>query len=164
MQRLVDAIRGAGATQPIMLGGLSFTADQTQLMAYLPHDPQNALIADLHAYDFAQQGIAGFDGRVGSQYMPVALKMPLVISELGERDCDNAGGAAPFTHPVLYDLVDRVQAEGTVIGVLGWTWNAGGDWTCPTNEFGGGGPLLIRSYDGTPTTLGNEFKTWFATK
>jgi hypothetical protein len=163
MQSLVDAIRGAGATQPIMLGGLNFTKDQSQLMDYLPND--KALIIDLHAYDFAYNGgSAGFDS-VFNQSLSIAQKLPLVIGELGETECDVTNGSgAPFTHHVLYDVLDRAQTSGTIIGVLGWTWNAGGGWSCPTGPNGEGGPLLIRSYDGTPTTLGTEFKTWFATK
>ena len=163
MQLLVNTIRAAGASQPILLGGLGYTADASGLLAHLPADPRNALIASLHVYNFTQD-TASFDARFASEYLPVAQKMPLVIGELGEIKCDDAGGA-PFTHHVLYNVVNAQQASGTVIGVLGWTWNAvGGGWACPTGAFGEGGPVLIRSYDGTPTVMGSEFKAWFATK
>jgi len=86
--------------------------------------------------------------------------MPVIIGELGERDC--ASGKASYTRNVLGEI-DAEKRQGNVIGVLEWTWNAeggGSGWQCPTGQYGEGGPVLIRSYDGTPTVMGTVFRRW----
>ncbi len=159
LQTLVNAIRSTGATQPIVLGGLDYNADLTQLLSYLPTDPQHQLIASAHVYDFVQG--SSVDGQFTSQLEPIAAKMPVILGELGEQNCDS--GTAPFTTHVL-SLVDGEATKGNLIGVLEWTWNAGGGWQCPTGPDGEGGPLLIRDYTGTPTVMGSAFKAWIARK
>jgi Cellulase (glycosyl hydrolase family 5)/NHL repeat len=159
LQSLVDAIRATGATQPILLGGLDYNADLTQLLSYLPTDPQHQLIASTHVYDFVQG--SGVDATFTSQLEPIAAKMPVILGELGEQYCDS--GTASFTKHVL-SLIDGEAAKGNLIGVLEWTWNAGGGWQCPTGQYGDGGPLLIRDYSGTPTVMGGAFKAWMASK
>ena len=63
-------------------------------------------------------------------------------------------------------VVKPVPPSGRpLMGVMEWAWNAvqGPDgWHCPTGQYGEGGPLLIRSYDGTPTVMGSVFRTWIA--
>jgi hypothetical protein len=87
--------------------------------------------------------------------------MPVVIGELGERNCDS--GSAAYTRHVL-GLVDAERAKGNTFGVIEWTWNAETNdpdsWHCPTGPNGEAGPLLIRSYDGTPTVMGAAFRAW----
>ena len=51
MQALVDAIRDVGATQPIMLGGLDYSSDETSWTANLPTDPDSSLVVSFHTYD-----------------------------------------------------------------------------------------------------------------
>ena len=75
---------------------------------------------------------------------------PVIRGELGERYCDS--GTASYTSHVL-SRVDGEAAKGNVFGVLGWTWNTGGGWSCPTGPNGEGGPLLIRNYNGTSTVM-----------
>jgi endoglucanase len=48
LQSLVDAIRSQAATQPIVVGGISYNADLGQLLSHLPSDPQHQLIASAH--------------------------------------------------------------------------------------------------------------------
>lgn len=117
----------------------------------------------MHAYDFAE------GDRIGAvfknQVEPVAAKMPVIVGELGELNCD--AGTAPFTRRVL-SLVDGEAGKGNRIGVLGWTWNAKTNvstgWHCPTGQFGGGGPLLIRHYGGEPTVMGGVLRRWIESK
>jgi hypothetical protein len=58
LQSIVDTIRATGATQPIVLGGLDYNADLTQLLANLPNDPAHQLVASSHVYDFVQGSLA----------------------------------------------------------------------------------------------------------
>jgi aryl-phospho-beta-D-glucosidase BglC (GH1 family) len=151
MQSLIDAVRSTGATQPIMLGGLSWSSDLTQWMAHMPFDPQGQLVASMHAYNFNFGPFAGsdplscdtacrvaaWDANPGS----VASSVPVVTGEIGEDDCQ---------HSFVDDYMAWADSRG--ISYLGWTWNAGGGWTCD------GGPTLITDYDGTPSGMGIGFR------
>jgi hypothetical protein len=50
MQSLVDAIRAAGATQPVLVGGLDYANDLTGWLANRPADPLNQVAASFHNY------------------------------------------------------------------------------------------------------------------
>jgi hypothetical protein len=163
MQSLVNAIRAKGATQPIIIGGIDYNADLTQLLSFLPTDPQGQLVASAHVYDFAEG--SGIDAMFTNQLDPISAQIPVIIGELGERMCDSS--TAAYTSHVL-SLIDGEQAQGRLYGVLGWTWNArtavSTGWQCPTGPFGEGGPLLIRNYGGTPTVMGQVLRSWIASK
>jgi hypothetical protein len=163
MQSIVTEIRSVGATQPILLGGLDYNADLSQLLAYLPKDPQTQLIASAHIYDFAEG--SGVDAMFTDQLAPIAQQIPVILGELGEQNCDS--GMATYTRHVLA-LVNAQAKLGNTIGVLGWTWNAATSvstgWHCPTDQYGGGGPLLIRAYTGTPTVMGSFIRAWIRSK
>ncbi len=159
LQSLVNAIRATGATQPIVLGGIDYNADLTQLLTHLPADSQHQLVASAHVYDFVQG--SGVNATFTGQLEPIAQHMPVILGELGERKCDS--GTASYTKHVL-SLVDGEASKGNVLGVLGWTWNSGGGWSCPTGPNGEGGPLLIRNYGGTPTVMGAVMRAWMLSK
>ena len=160
LQSLVSAIRSTGAEQPIVLGGIDYNADLSQLLTHLPVDRVHQLVASAHIYDFVQrQNVASL---FHDQLEPIAKRMPVIVGELGERYCDS--GAASYTRNVLR-LIDTEKRKGNVMGVLEWTWNAeggGSGWQCPTGQYGEGGPVLIKSYDGTPTIMGSRFRQWLA--
>jgi len=159
LQSIVDTIRATGAKQPIVLGGIDYNADLSQLLTHLPVDNARQLVASFHVYDFVQGKDVGVTFR--DQLEPIARRMPVILGELGERMCDSGTGA--YTRRVL-GLVDAEGPKGNVVGVLAWAWNAGGDWHCPTGRYGEGGPLLIRDYSGTPTVMGRVLRTWIAGK
>ena len=127
MQSLVTAVRSAGATQPIMLGGVAYANDLSQWLAYEPNDPQGALVASLHTYNFNTcNTTACWD----SQVAPVAARVPVVTGEIGEDD-----GA----HGFIDAFMGWADARG--ISYLAWTWDT---WGC------GNSPVLIADYAGTP--------------
>lgn len=138
MQKLVDAIRKTGNTQPIMLGGNGWAGDLTGWLQWKPKDRENALVVSVHNYNFGSCVTeACWDGEIA----PVAAQVPVVTGELGEDDCD---------HSYVDDYMDWADAHG--ISYLGWTWNV---WDC--ND----GPALITDYDGTPTAFGAGVRDHF---
>jgi endoglucanase len=159
LQSIVDTIRSTGAKQPIVLGGIDYNADLTELLTHLPTDPARQLVASFHVYDFVQG--KDVDATFRDQLAPIAKRLPVILGELGERKCDSGAGA--YTQHVL-GLIDAQQRKGNRISVFEWAWNAGGDWRCPTGRYGEGGPLLIRGYDGTPTVMGRVYRTWLGAK
>jgi endoglucanase len=135
MQDLVDAIRSVGATQPIVLSGLEWGEDLRRWLEYRPDDPEEALVAGVHLYDFKRCVTTScWDEEIG----PVAAEVPVVVTEFGDTDC---GGDFSAT---LMSWADR-----SGVSYLAWAWNP---WDC------GGGPALINSFDGTPTSYGTVIR------
>ena len=133
MQTLVNAVRMAGATQPLLLSGVGWGNDLTQWLASRPNDPANALVASFHEYDItACVTLSCWTSTV----LPVAQVVPVVTAELGESDCTHA-----FIDPYM------AWADLSGVSYLGLTWEA---WANGCNR----GPTLITAYDGTPTNFG----------
>ncbi|MFJ7077044.1 cellulose binding domain-containing protein [Streptomyces sp. NPDC098781] len=131
MQDLVDAVRGTGARNPILLGGLAYSNDLSQWLTYRPTDPAGNLAAAWHVYNF---NTCANESCWNSTLAPVAAQVPLVAGEIGENTCSHS-----FVDQVMKWFDDRE------LSYLGWTWNT---WNCSS------GPALISAYDGTPTSYG----------
>lgn len=131
MQTLVDAVRSTGATNPILLGGLRWSNDMTGWLTHMPNDPQHGLMAAFHVYNFNQCVTTSC---WQSQVLPVALVVPLVMTEIGETDC-------------AHSFVDNVMnwADRYNIGYMAWAWST----------YGCGYPALLTSMsNGTPSAYG----------
>jgi endoglucanase len=137
MQSLVDAIRSAGASNVIMLGGLEYANDLDGWLAHEPKDPDHDLTASWHSYNF---NTCDTRSCWASQIAPVIAKVPLIAGEIGENDCSDA-----YIDPLMSWLDARSASY------LAWAWNA--DMSCT------GGPGLITNYDGTPTAYGAGYRS-----
>ena len=145
MQALVNAVRSAGAGQPIMLGGLGYSSDDSQWLDFEPIDPDHQLIVSFHTYNF---GGCSAEACWDSTIAPLAAKLPVVTSEMGESGCRQT-------------YIDRYMswADRHAVSYLAWAWDATAPpsgWRC------GAGPALIKSYDGTPTAYGAGLKSHLA--
>jgi hypothetical protein len=140
VQELVDAIRGNGATQPIIVNGLDWANDLSGWLTHRPNDPARQLIVGWHSYP--GEGCAAracWDQVVA----PIARQLPVLIGEVGDKVC-SAGS-------YVDTLLPWADARG--LSYLGWTWNPWSD--CHD--------VLIRSWDGTPTTnYGVAFRSHLA--
>jgi hypothetical protein len=132
MQQLVTAVRGTGATNLIMLGGIEYSNDLTQMLASLPSDPAGNLVASWHSYNFNTCSTLSC---WTSQIAPVIAKMPVVTGEFGENDC-----ATGYVNSLM-NWLDSQNSSG----YLAWTWN---NWDCAQ------GPSLITDYAGDATPFG----------
>jgi endoglucanase len=137
MQELVDAIRSTGATNPIMVGGLNFAQDLTQLLQNLPTDPLHQLITSYHNYKGPRNTPAYWDNVIA----PIAEQMPVVTGEFGEKDCQTT---------FVTEYMNWADQNG--VSYLAWAW-----WT-PT---GCGALGLLSNYDGTPSAYGQAFYDHF---
>jgi endoglucanase len=136
MQALVNAVRGTGAKNPIMVGGLGWANDLSGWLAHKPNDPQNALIASWHNYPNQNcTDSTCWNATIG----PVAAQVPVVIGETGDAICSGTtlvDGELPW-------------ADAHGVSYLGWTWNA---WQGYCED------VLITDYSGTPTAnYGQKF-------
>jgi endoglucanase len=134
MQTLVRAVRATGALQPIIATGIDWGADLSSWLEYRPRDPRNQVAAGIHMFDFSDCTTTACWKKT---FAPVADRVPVVASELGERDC-----AAAFMNRFMN------WADAAGVSYLGWSWN----------PFGCGGPALIESWNGEPTVPGRELR------
>jgi hypothetical protein len=143
MQQLVNAIRGTGATQPIMLGGLAYSSDVSSWLSSLPDDPDHSLVVSFHSYD-----THGCDTSKcwTDTVRPLAATVPVVTGEFGEYDCSSK-----------YSNKYMKFADKAGLSYLGWAWDAisPGSWQCTT-------PALIVNYGGTPSRAGNGLHSHLA--
>jgi endoglucanase len=117
MQAMVDAIRGAGARQPIIVSGRDFGNDVSGWLANRPADDQ--LIAGFHNYSHQPcHTTACWDATVA----PVLAQVPVVSGEFGENDCSSA-------------FVDTFMAwaDQRDVGYLMWAWWVLRDRRCETH-------------------------------
>jgi endoglucanase len=136
-QQLINAVRGTGATQPVIVEGDNWGGDLSGFLANEPHDPAGQLVAGWHVYNFSGCNTSScWDSTVA----PVAQQLPVLATEVGESDC---GGS--FLNTLL------PWADSHQIGFLAWAWNTA---SC------GGGPSLISDYTGTPTAYGAAYKAY----
>lgn len=138
MNQLVAAVRGTGARNVVMAGGVGWSGDLSQWLQYKPTDATGNLAASFHSYNFSN---CPDDACRSAQLAPVAAQVPLITGELGENDC-------------AHGFVDGYMtwADGLGLSYFGWTWDT---WNCGT------GPALISDYGGTPTTFGEGVKAHF---
>jgi uncharacterized protein YbdZ (MbtH family) len=135
MQTLVDAVRSAGAGQPIIATGLDWGNNLSSWLQYRPRDPAGQLVAGFHVYNNLSCAV---DSCWNKEVRPVARSVPVVAAEVGDKECSGA-----FIRSFLN------WADSAGVSYLGWSWN-------PT---GCAGPALIRSWDGQPTRDGEALRT-----
>ena len=96
MQALVDAIRATGASQPILLGGLSYANDLSGWLAHEPTDPDHQLAASFHNYEGeACSTLSCWNDEIA----PVAAQVPVVTGEFDENDVCPAGPTTASIRP-----------------------------------------------------------------
>jgi endoglucanase len=128
-QSLLNAVRSTGATNPVLVAGNRWSGD-LRGWPHGVHDPVHQLAASWHVYSPGPR----LDSLRDLIVRPVAGTYPVVASEFGEKDC---------AHGWLDDFMGWADDVG--ISYLAWTWDTWPD--C-------GNPVLITSYDGTPTAYG----------
>jgi hypothetical protein len=149
-QELVDAIRGTGATNVIMVGGPQYAGVIDKWIQYKPTDPANQLAASIHIYyntaASPEWAPCYLQSCWNSTMAPLATTTPIVIGEVGEHDCSHGlidGTALSPTQPSLLDWSDQ-----HAISYLAWSWISNGGGNCASE------PSLISNYQGTPTAYG----------
>jgi len=136
MQQMINAVRGTGANNVIMLGGEEYANDLTGWLANEPTDPDHNLVASWHSYNF---NACSSQSCWTSQIAPVIAQVPVIAGEIGENDC-----ADTYVDPLTAWL------DSAHISYLAWAWNA--DFGCST------GPGLITDYGGDPTAYGAGYQ------
>jgi endoglucanase len=124
MQNLYDAVRGAGATNVVLVGGLNWAFDLTGVSAGYAVVGNNIAYAT-HPYDYAGKQLADWPAAFGN----LAATYPVVMTEFGQYCA---------TDSYVSDLL--VYAESNGIHWSAWAWYVSG---CAF-------PSIISDWNGTP--------------
>jgi endoglucanase len=141
MQQMLNAIRTTGATNVVLVAGLSWAQDLSQWNANKPTDPAKQLGAVWHAYPNSgtvgdpQAALPKF-GSIGYTWTQSVLSAgyPVLITEFGDHNAAGTVGS-----PFVSNLLPWADAHGA--SYTGWTWDPWGD-----NDN-----VLIKDSTGTPT-------------
>jgi hypothetical protein len=117
LQTLLDTIRAAGATQPVLTGGLDFANDLSQWGDHAPDDPLNQEAASFHNYTGqACDNISCWN----SEIAPVAVNVPVVTGEFDEDNFDNP--SCDNRTPSTFDADYMSWADQHSVSYLAWGW------------------------------------------
>jgi uncharacterized protein with LGFP repeats len=154
MQTLVSAVRTAGATQPLLLGGLNYSNDLSGWIANKPTDPLNQLVAAWHNYPGQGCSTTCWNSTVTT----VAANVPIVTTEFGNT-AETTSTAANNSGNYLVPFMTWADAHG--IGYLPWAW-----WDVGAAEANGNGSDIYALYTGPSFTpkvpSGTKFKNYLA--
>jgi endoglucanase len=143
MQELVDAVRGAGAKNLLLVAGVRYGNVLSHWREYRPVDSGGNLAPAWHVYDVSYcRNAACWNDSVA----PVMDEYPLVATEIGEFDCRDW-----FVQGVMAFL----EAKGGSYSAN--AWNAGPGWPCGSSDATSG-PSLIADFAGTPTPYGQGYR------
>ena len=126
MQALVNAVRGTGATNLVLVAGMDWGYDLSQITKY-PIQGTN-VVYDTHPYPYVEKQPNTWNTAFGT----ISKTYPVMSAESGQYDC----GTGYMSQLLAY--FDAHQVSWTA-----WAWVVQGS-QC-------GYPLLIRDYRGTPT-------------
>ncbi|MFZ0044166.1 MAG: cellulase family glycosylhydrolase, partial [Solirubrobacteraceae bacterium] len=143
MQALVTAIRQAGATQPVVVGGLNYANDLSGWVDHAPDDPLDQEAASFHNY----QGQSCDDAACwDSTIAAVAANVPVVTGEFDEDDFDES--QCQNSTPSTFDQDYMNWADQHGVSYLAWGW-----WVLTQqeqNDAGCSAYYLLDDYNGTP--------------
>jgi endoglucanase len=139
MQELVSAVRSAGATNVIILGGIQYASTMDRWPIFAPSDPAHELAVSWHLYNFSGCNVVSC---WSAQGRPIMRSYPVILGEIGE----NGSGGDFITR--LMTFLDHPGPGLPPQNCLAWAWNT--DQTVYD---------LIDSYQGHPTTpYGVQFR------
>jgi endoglucanase len=156
MQQLLDAVRDAGAHQPILVAGLNYANDpctrwiggivgsRCAALAPLPTDPDHELGLSFHVYDFNRCRTSSCWSSIDR--LTTAARIPMVTTEFGEDDCRDDFMRAYMRWADAHD-----------VSYLAWTWAVNLHPVCVPGFAGQGADLsLLQNWNGTPSKVSPE--------
>ena len=144
MQQMLDAVRGTGATNPVLIGSNSWSQQIVDFLANKPIDPANQIGAAWHPYPIYTNGVpqvrcdslpACSAAAMAGAKAVVAAGYPVVATEYGDNLTTSAGANSPWSQVLL------PFADTGGISYLAWAWDA----------WGGTQYVLIKDGAGTPS-------------
>jgi hypothetical protein len=129
-QAMVNAIRGAGARQPIIISGPNFAGDLSQWKRYAPADPRHELMADVSSFDYSDYVVSH-----ATSLQSFVRSHPVIVGGFGDTHCEST-----YSQKLM-----RIM-DGLKQSYLAWTWNT-------VQDYGGCSNALLddpRTINGFP--------------
>jgi len=134
IQDLVNTVRGTGANNVLMIGGLEYANDLSGWIANRPTDGINNIVASWHMYGKNRCATKEcWDKTIA----PVMAQVPVIAGEFGES---TDGGVCDKNTNLSNSFMNWMDQHHS--GYLAWTWDTWGT-DC-------GNLSLITDYKGTP--------------
>jgi endoglucanase len=111
-QAMVDAIRAAGARQPIILSGPDFAGDLSRWQRYAPRDRLHELMADVSSFDYADYVVGH-----AAELRGFARHHAVIVGGFGDTHC-----VSTYSQKVM-KLMDAIGQS-----YLAWTWDTVQDY------------------------------------
>jgi endoglucanase len=111
-QAIVNAIRSAGARQPIIISGPGFASNLSGWERYAPRDPAHQLVADVSSFDYSDFVISH-----QSELRAFARHHPVIVGGFGDTNCTSTYSRK------LMAIMDSIKQS-----YLAWTWNTVQDY------------------------------------
>ncbi|MHB8692384.1 MAG: cellulase family glycosylhydrolase [Solirubrobacteraceae bacterium] len=119
-QAMVNAIRAAGAPQPIIISGPEFAGDLSGWEQYMPSDPRHQLGADVSSFDYADYVLAHKHA-----LRAFARRHPVIVGGFGDTHCTST-----YSRKVMA-VIDSIHQS-----YFAWTWNTVQDYGgCSNNAL-----------------------------
>jgi hypothetical protein len=151
-QEMINAIRATGATNIVMVGSVSYTADLSGWLAHVPTDPAKQMTATWHPYP-TFGAVFGSAAYAQPNFAPaiyanvqdiLAAGYPVIATETGDQNSTGTVGA-----PLASTITQF--ADQTGISLVAWAWDV---WLTPNN-------VLIKDVNGTPSDgYGTFYRNW----
>lgn len=132
MQSLFDTIRATGADNLVIVGGMNWAYDFSQLERY-PLTGSN-IVYSTHPYPYEEKMPLFWENAFGK----LSQEHPIISTESGQYDCGS---------DYMEQLLDYFDARK--IGWIGWAWTVN-DNICRH-------PLVVQDYQGTPAKGMGEY-------
>jgi aryl-phospho-beta-D-glucosidase BglC (GH1 family) len=141
MQQMLNAVRATGATNVVLIAGVTWAQDLSQWVANAPKDPLKQIAAVWHGYP--DSGTVGDPnaalpklGSIAYTYTKSVLTAgyPVFITEFGDHNAPGTVGS-----PFVSNLLPWADENGA--SYTGWAWDS---WAANDN-------VLIKDPTGTPT-------------
>ncbi len=144
MQALLNAVRGTGANNVCLMGGLAWCSDLTGVVNYPVANPGNGVVYSAHLYG-SNDGIAASSWNA-SVPSSVLTTVPVFIGEMGP-DASNDSDNGTFDNNMIGPSGWAVTTTG-VVGATAWSMNT----DTP--------PDLLANWNFAPSAWGVAVKNW----
>lgn len=132
MQALVTAVRNTGANNLVLVGGMNWGFDLSQLPQYQLSGSN--IVYDTHPYPYTDKQANTWNAAFGT----ISATYAVISAESGEYDCGSS-----------YESQLLPYFDAHQIGWMSWAWVVKGQ-TCTY-------PQLITDYQGTPATSTGQY-------
>lgn len=148
-QSMVDAIRGAGAHQPIIISGPNFAGDLSQWDTFKPSDPRHELMADVSSFDYSDYVVGHRD-----ELRSFSRHHPIIVGGFGDTHC-----VSTYSQKVMA-VMDSIHES-----YLAWTWDTVQDYGGCSNALlddpGTRNGFPAGYYTGRPSGFGRGVRAHF---